>query len=566
MVLSTVWAQNYDPLGNVWLSALIALIPIVFFLVSLGVLGWKAHIAGGTTTLIAMVIAVAVFGMPVPAVVAAAIDGFLYGLWPIAWIIIAAVFLYKLSVNSGQFEIIRDSILSITADQRILVILVGFCFGAFLEGAAGFGAPVAITAALLVGIGLKPLYAAGLCMILNTAPVAFGALGIPIITAGQVSGVDPVLVGQMAGHQLPLMAFWLPLFVVFLMDGKRGVKETWPAAVVAGVTFAVTQFFSARYLGPQLPDITSAIVTLVVTALFLKKWQPSHVLTVEEAAAESGDTSAKTKLVEAKHHSAGEIVRAWSPFILLVIFIAIWTNAGFKAIFAAADPVKGTPAGPLASAVLKFNIPGLHEMVAQSEPIGSNLLSAVFKLDIINSTGTAIFLAALAGAAVYHMQGKMIAETLKETVSEMKWSVVSIGCVLAFAYVMNFSGMASTMALALSHTGHFFPFVAPIIGWIGVFLTGSDTSSNALFCNLQAITAQQIGVSDVLMVTVNTTGGVTGKMISPQSISIACAAVGMVGKEAQLLRFTLKYSIFFCLLICILTYLQAYHFTWMIPS
>ncbi len=558
MVLSTVWAQNYDPLGNVWLSALIALIPIVFFLVSLGVLGWKAHIAGGATTLIAMIIAVLAFGMPVPTVVAAGIDGFMYGLWPIAWIIIAAVFLYKLSVNSGQFEIIRDSILSITADQRILVILVGFCFGAFLEGAAGFGAPVAITAALLVGIGLKPLYAAGLCMILNTAPVAFGALGIPIITAGQVSGVDPVLVGQMAGHQLPLMAFWLPLFVVFLMDGKRGVKETWPAAVVAGVTFAVTQFFSARYLGPQLPDITSAIVTLIVTALFLKKWQPSHVLTVEEAAAESGEATAKTKLVEAKHHSAGEIVRAWAPFILLVLFIAVWTNPEFKKIFA--------PGGPLASAVLLFKVPGLHEMVSQSEPIGTNLLPAVFKLDIINSTGTAIFLAALAGSLVYHMQGKAVVGTLKETVVEMKWSVVSIGCVLAFAYVMNFSGMASTMALALSHTGTFFPFVAPLIGWIGVFLTGSDTSSNALFCNLQAITAQQIGVPDVLMVTVNTTGGVTGKMISPQSISIACAAVGMVGKEAQLLRFTLKYSIFFCLLICILTYLQAYHLTWMIPS
>lgn len=557
-MFGTVWVQNYDPFGNIWLSALVAIIPVIFFLVTLGVLRWKAHVAGFATATLATVLAIVAFGMPVTKALAAAFDGFLYGLWPIAWIIIAAVFLYKLSVNSGQFNIIRDSILSITEDQRILVILVGFCFGAFLEGAAGFGAPVAITAALLVGIGLKPLYAAGLCLIANTAPVAFGALGVPIITAAQVSNTDAHLIGQMAGHQLPLMAFWVPLFLVFLMDGKRGVKETWPAAMVAGISFAITQFLSATFLGPQLPDITSAIVSLVVTAIFLRFWQPSHVYTVEEAQREAGEEVSATALQDLKKHDLGTTVRAWSPFILLIIFVVIWTNKTFKALFAAE--------GPLAFTVLKFQIPGLHQQVQQAEPIGDALQNAVFTFNIISATGTAILFAALVTIPIYRMSGKMAMDTFKETLNEMKWSILNIGFVLGFAYVMNFSGMAVTMALALAKTGFLFPFFSPVIGWLGVFLTGSDTSSNALFCNLQAITANQVGVSDILTVTANTTGGVTGKMISPQSISIACAAVGMVGRESELLRFTVKYSIFFLLFIAILTMLQAYPLSWMIPG
>lgn len=562
-----VWIQNYDPFNSLVLSALVALIPIIFFLVTLGVLGWRAYVAGFATTLLAMVLAVVVFKMPVAQAVMSGVNGFLYGLWPIAWIIIAAVFLYKLSVNSGQFNVIRDSILSITADQRILVVLVGFCFGAFLEGAAGFGAPVAITAALLAGIGLRPLYAAGLCMIANTAPVAFGALGIPIITAGKVSDLDPHLIGQMAGHQLPFLSLVVPLFIVFLMDGKRGVKETWPAALVAGASFAVVQWASAAYLGPQLPDITSAIVSLIVTAAFLKVWQPSHVYTIEEAAKEAGEFD-ESKLVKFEKHSIGTIVRAWTPFLFLVVFVIIWTYDGFKALFKAE--------GPLASLVFQFKIPMLHELVAKTMPIVTedSVMPAIFKLDIISSTGTAILFAALLTIPVYGMSAKASMDTFTETLKEMKWSIVAIGCVLAFAYVMNFSGMAVTMALALAKTGSLFPFVAPLIGWIGVFLTGSDTSSNALFCNLQAVTANQVNASlanpieglDILLVASNTTGGVTGKMISPQSISIACAAVGLVGKESELLRFTLKYSFLFIAIIMLMTGLQAYVFPWMIPS
>lgn len=557
-MFGSVWVQNYDPFGNIWLSAAIALIPVIFFLVTLGVLRWKAHVAGFSTALLAGVLAVLAFGMPAGKAAVAAVNGFLYGMWPIAWIIIAAVFLYKLSVNSGQFDIIRDSILHITADQRILVILIGFCFGAFLEGAAGFGAPVAITAALLAGVGLNPLYAAGLCLIANTAPVAFGALGIPIITAGEVSGLDPHLIGQMAGHQLPFMAVLVPLFLVALMDGKRGVKEVWPAALVSGAAFAITQFLTATFLGPQLPDITSALVALAVTAIFLRFWQPSHVLTVEEAQREAGQEVSASALQDLQDHSVGAMVRAWSPFILLIVFVVIWTNKSFKGLFA--------DGGPLNWSVFLFEMPGLHQLVQQSDPIGNELVSAVFKFDIISSTGTAIFFAAIATVFVYAMSPKQAWDTFVETINEMKWSIINIGFVLAFAYIMNFSGMATTMAVALAATGPLFPFLSPVIGWIGVFLTGSDTSSNALFCNLQRITAEQIGFDPILTVAANTTGGVTGKMISPQSISIACAAVGMVGKESDLLRFTFKYSLLFLAFISILTGLQAYVLTGMIPG
>lgn len=578
-MVSAVWTQNFTPVGgSLWLSALVALIPIIFFLVTLGFLGWKAHVAGFATTVLAMILAVVAFGMPAQYAVMAGINGFLYGLWPISWIIITAVFLYKLSVNSGQFTIIRDSILSITADQRILVILVGFCFGAFLEGAAGFGAPVAITAALLAGIGLRPLYAAGLCMIANTAPVAFGALGIPIIVAGQVSKIDPHLVGQMAGHQLPFLSLIVPLFIVFVMDGKRGVKETWPAALVAGASFALVQWLSATFLGPQLPDITSAIVSLVVTSIFLKVWQPKHVYTVEEAAREAGDFD-ESKIIAFKRHNVGAVVRAWAPFILLVIFVIIWTNPSFKHLFDLADAKKNLPAGPMAWSVLTFKIPMLHNMVlapSLADPTAApKAMAAVFKWDIISATGTAILFAALLTIPVYGMKVSDAVKTFAETIKEMKWAIVAIGCVLGFAYVMNFSGLSVTMALALSKTGVLFPFVSPLIGWLGVFLTGSDTSSNALFCNLQAVTAEQLNNSVLanpvpnlqnLLVAANTTGGVTGKMISPQSISIACAAVGLAGKESELLRFTLKYSILFILIICLMTGLQAYVLPWMIAG
>jgi len=550
------WQQLYSPLGSLGLSALAAVIPIVFFFLALAVFRLKGHVAGSITLALSILVAIFAFQMPVDMAFAAAGYGFLYGLWPIAWIIVAAVFLYKLTVKSGQFEVIRSSVLSITDDQRLQVLLIGFCFGAFLEGAAGFGAPVAITAALLVGLGFNPLYAAGLCLIANTAPVAFGALGIPIIVAGQVTGIDAFHIGAMTGRQLPLLSLFVPFWLVFMMDGLRGVKETWPAALVAGLSFAVTQYFTSNFIGPELPDITSALASLICLTLFLKVWQPKR--SFAEAKASVGAAVVQPTGSQPSPYSFGEIFKAWSPFLILTVLVTIWTLKPFKAAFA--------PGGAMYNFVFNFAIPHLDQLVVKTAPIvtAPTAMPAVFKLDPISATGTAIFLSALISMAVLKINFKTGLTTFKETFWELRWPILSIGMVLAFAFVTNYSGMSSTMALVLAGTGAAFPFFSPFLGWLGVFLTGSDTSSNALFSSLQATTAHQIGVNDTLLVAANTSGGVTGKMISPQSIAVACAATGLVGKESDLFRFTVKHSLFFATIVGLITLVQAYWLTGML--
>ncbi|MBI0002412.1 lactate permease LctP family transporter [Bartonella sp. W8122] len=545
------WMQNYIPVGNIWLSALIAAIPIIFFFLALTLLRMKGHVAGTITVILSFLIAVFVYGMPIGPAVSSAIYGFFYGLWPIAWIIVGAVFLYKISVVTGDFNIVRHSILGITEDQRLQLILVGFAFGAFLEGAAGFGAPVAITAALLAGLGFRPLYAAGLCLIANTAPVAFGAMGIPIIVAGQVSNLDPFLLSQMAGRQLPFLSVFVPFLLVIIMDGWRGVRETWPAVLVGGGTFAIVQFLTSNYFGPELPDITAAIATLVVLPLFLRFWQPKRVFRFDESEAAPKE--------DVPHYSMGEIIKAWSPFIILTIFVMIWSIAPFKKLFA-----KG---GALESWVLSFDVSFLNNIIVKTAPIVATdaKISAVYKFDWFSATGTAIILAAIVSTFVLKMRPARAIGVFGMTLKELALPIYSIGIVLAFAFIANYSGLSSTLALALSHTGKSFTFFSPFLGWLGVFVTGSDTSSNALFGALQATTAHQIGVSDVLLVAVNSTGGVTGKMISPQSIAIACAAVGLVGKESDLFRYTVKYSLGLCAVAGIMTTLQGYVLSWMIP-
>lgn len=550
------WQQLYSPLGSLGLSALAAVIPIVFFFLALAVFRLKGHIAGSITLALSILVAIFAFQMPVDMAFASAGYGFLYGLWPIAWIIVAAVFLYKLTVKSGQFEVIRSSVLSITDDQRLQVLLIGFCFGAFLEGAAGFGAPVAITAALLVGLGFNPLYAAGLCLIANTAPVAFGALGIPIIVAGQVTGIDAFHIGAMTGRQLPLLSLFVPFWLVFMMDGLRGVKETWPAALVAGLSFAVTQYFTSNFIGPELPDITSALASLICLTLFLKVWQPKR--SFSEAKGSVGAAVVQPSGSQPSPYSFGEIFKAWSPFLILTVLVTIWTLKPFKAAFA--------PGGAMYNFVFNFAIPHLDQLVIKTAPIvaAPTAMPAVFKLDPISATGTAIFLSALISMAVLKINFKTGLTTFKETFWELRWPILSIGMVLAFAFVTNYSGMSSTMALVLAGTGAAFPFFSPFLGWLGVFLTGSDTSSNALFSSLQATTAHQIGVNDTLLVAANTSGGVTGKMISPQSIAVACAATGLVGKESDLFRFTVKHSLFFATIVGLITLIQAYWLTGML--
>ncbi|NFV79749.1 L-lactate permease [Magnetospirillum aberrantis] len=544
------WMQIYDPVGNLWLSSLVAALPIIFFFAALAVFRMKGHWAGTATVLIALAVAVFFYGMPAPMALASAGYGFLYGLWPIAWIIVAAVFLYKITVKTGQFDVIRASVVAITEDQRLQMLMVGFSFGAFLEGAAGFGAPVAITAALLVGLGFNPLYAAGLCLIANTAPVAFGAMGIPMIVAGKVTGLDAFKIGQMAGRQLPLLAMIVPFWIVAIMDGWRGIKECWPAILVAGGSFAIGVFFTSNFIGPELPDITSALISLVSLTLFLKVWKPKRIFRFKDVSEEE------------KHshdYSIGQVVKAWSPFLILTAVVTVWSLKGFKALFAKGGALSGT--------VLSFPIPGLDKMVTKGEPIvaKATALSAVYDLNLVSATGTAILLSALISMAVLRLSPAQGLKIFVETLNELKRPIYTIGTVLAFAFVANYSGLSSTLALLLAGTGAAFPFFSPILGWLGVFLTGSDTSSNALFCSLQATTAQQIGAPEVLMVAANTTGGVTGKMISPQSIAVACAAVGLVGKEANLFRFTVKHSIGFVVLIGLITLFQAYVTPWMVP-
>jgi len=549
------WQQLYDPAGNLWLSSLIALLPIAFFFVALAVLRMKGWLAGTITVAIALGVALLFYRMPLSQAFAAAGYGFVYGLWPIAWIILGAVFLYKVSVKTGQFDIIRASILSVTEDQRLQMLMVGFAFGAFLEGAAGFGAPVAITAALLVGLGFKPLYAAGLCLIVNTAPVAFGAMGIPIIVAGQVTGLDPFEIGQMAGRQLPFLTIIVLFWIMAIMDGWRGVKETWPAVLVAGGSFAIAQYLTSNFIGPELPDITASLTSLVCLTLFLRRWRPVRIFRFDtETSAE-----AAAQALEAPRYSTGQIVKAWSPFLILTAMVTIWSIAPFKALFAAG--------GALEHWVLKIPVPSLDQLVQKMPPIVPvpTGYEAVYKFDAVSATGTAIMLGAVIAIVLLKMRPAAALRTFGETANELKVPIYSIGMVLAFAFIANYSGLSATLALALAHTGKAFTFFSPFLGWLGVFLTGSDTSSNALFSALQATTAQQIGVSQVLLVAANTTGGVTGKMISPQSIAIACAAVGLAGKESDLFRFTVKHSLIFTVMVGIITTVQAYWLTWMIP-
>jgi len=555
--MQTLWQQNYDPAGNIWISALVALIPIVFFFLALTKLRLKGWQAGTVTVLLSLGVALFFYRMPVSAALASAVYGFFYGLWPIAWIIVAAVFLYKISVKTGQFDVIRSSILSVTPDQRLQLILVGFCFGAFLEGAAGFGAPVAITAALLVGLGFKPLYAAGLCLIANTAPVAFGAMGIPIIVAGQVSGVDAFAIGQMAGRQLPFMTVLVLFWLMAIMDGWRGVKETWPAVLVGGGSFAIVQFLTANFIGPELPDITSAIVSLVALTLFLKVWQPKRIFRFE---AEPGQPKAPAMPTNTTPLTAVAVLKAWSPFIVLTAMVTVWSIKPFKALFAAK--------GALAWTVINVPVPFLHNLVEKTPPVvaAATPYGAMYSLNWLSATGTAILIAAVITIAFTRFSPAKAVATLGETFKELAIPIYSIGMVLAFAFVANYSGLSATLALALAHTGQAFTFFSPFLGWIGVFLTGSDTSANALFAALQATTAQQLGLPQVLTVAANTTGGVTGKMISPQSIAIACAAVGLAGRESDLFRFTVKHSLVFAAIIGALTTLQAYVLPWMIPG
>ncbi len=536
------WTQLTDPLNNLLLSALVAAVPVIFIFTLL-IKKVKGYIASLLTVLLAILIAMLVYGMPLKLAAASALHGALYGLFPICWIIISAVFLFNVTVASGQFEIIKNFMASITPDRRLQAILIAFSFGAFLEGSAGFGAPVAISAAMLVGLGFNPLYAAGICLIANTAPVAFGSVGTPIIMASRVSDIPEMAISQMVGRTLPILSVVVPFYLVVIMSGFKRSMEVLPAILVSGISFAFFQWFAANYLGPMLPDVMAGIASILCLMIFLKYWKPKSIWHFREEPSPTIDT---------KHnYSNSEVFRAWSPFIIMTIFIVAW---GLQPVKDALNSI----------GIIKFDIPGLNGSILKSD--GSPLVIKPFEFNYLSAPGTAVLLATVISIPLIGMRYAEGIKIFWSTLKQLKFPVITIASVVGFAFIANNSGMSITMAMALASTGVFFPFFSPILGWLGVFLTGSDTSSNALFCKLQASTADTLGVDPVVTVSANASGGVTGKMISPQSIAIGAAAVGLVGKESELFRFTVKHSFIMLFIISVITCVQAYVTPWVIPE
>jgi lactate permease len=592
------WTQTYDPLASPVLSTLLAALPIVLLLGLLATGRVSAHLAALAGLLCAVLAAIFGFTPPEAAspgrggttawavtVLAAAGHGAAFGLFPIGWIVLAAIFLYSLTVETGQFEIVKQSVMSLSADRRIQALLIAFCFGAFIEGAAGFGTPVAISAALLMGAGFKPIQAAGLALIANTSPVAFGALGTPIITLADVTLPPDVSraewemrLSQMAGRQLPFFSLIVPVWLVATMGGWRAVRGVWPALAVCGGSFALVQFLVANYVGPALVDVAGGLLSLLALALFLLLWQPAP------------DPEFSGGTARLPHGTTpGTVLRAWVPWLLLSLFVFL---AGERHI---RDRLEGTKPFPWQSetaepvlkgiSVAEVTVPQLHERIRRTPPVVPEPLpgeeikpeKAVYRLNWLSATGTAIFLAAIFSAAWLRVAPHTFARTFLRTCVRMRWPLVTIACMLALAYVTRYSGMDATLGLAFTRTGWLYPLFAALLGWLGVALTGSDTSSNALFGSLQKITAEGLvrngvlpatvteGQAVVLLATANSTGGVMGKMIDAQSIVVSAAATQQPGQEGPILRFVFWHSIALAILMGLLVLVQAYLWTGVIP-
>lgn len=542
------WQMNVDPFGNIALSALVAAIPILFLFWALAIKHMKGHFAALGGTGLAVLIAVFVYGMPLELAGLATLYGGAFGLFPVCWIVITALFIYNMSVKTGQFEVIKNSLASISDDRRLQALLIAFSFGAFIEGAAGFGTPVAITSAMLAGLGFNPLYAAGICLLANTAPVAWGAIGIPIVVGGQVAGIPDFALSQMVGRTLPLVSIFIPFYLVVLMAGwKKGI-EVWPACLVSGGSFAIAQYFSANspLTAPLLPDLIASIASIICTVAFLKVWHPKESWHFDHEPKREG----KEKL----RYTGGQVFRAWAPFIILSLFVCAW---GIKPVNQALDQ--------MTKALFDFSFPiaGLDKMVI--DQVGK-AKPAVYKFNFFSAAGTAILFAWFFSIVVMGASLKTAGGVARDTLKTLQWPIVTIATILGFAYIMNFSGMAITLGYAVATTGVAFPFFAAILGWLGVFMTGSDTSTNALFGKLQAVTAEKLGIDPVIAMSANTCGGVCGKMISPQSISVATGSTGMVGRESEIFRFTFKHSIIMAALMGILHLLWAYVFPGIVPA
>ena len=563
------WNQNYDPMGHWWLSTLVAALPILVLLGLLAGLKVKAHLCAVAGAATAVVCAILVFKMPALLAVSSFFYGSAFGLLKIVWIVIAAVFLYDISVDTGQFEIMKQSVAAITPDRRLQLLLVAFCFGAFIEGCAGFGAPVAIAGAFMIGLGFKPFQAAALNLIANTAPVAWGAIGTPVHALASVTGLPESDLSAMIGRILPITAVIVPFWLVRAMVSWSETFEVLPAILVVGGSFAAMQWFWANHMDSNLVDIAAGVVSLVATMLFLRVWQPKRIWRFEDERQEDAAKVARNEV--AKHYTGGQTAKAWLPFAILSVLVLAWglltvklamnqaTTPAFKVIMPDGKPRPGA-AG--------WDWPYLHNKVFRTAPVVQKPAAegARFDFNWLTATGTGCFLAAIIAGLLLGLGPGKLLQIFGRTLVRLRFAIIAMTCMLGLGYVTRYSGMDAVLGLAFTRTGWFFPFFGTFIGWLGVALTGSDTSSNVLFGGLQKITAQQLNLSPILMCATNSAGGVMGKMIDAQSICIATAATNQVGNESSIFRFVFWHSVALAAIVGIIVMMYAYVFPQFIPS
>jgi lactate permease len=537
------WRQIYDPLSNAALSTLVAALPIVLLLGGLAFLRLRAHAAALLGLAAAVATSVIAFGMPAGMALRTAGLGAAYGLFPIGWIILNVIFLYDLTVEKGHFAVMRESLTGITRDRRLQLLLIAFSFGAFFEGAAGFGTPVAVTAAILIGLGFAPLAASGLSLIANTAPVAFGALGTPIVALAGVTGLDVRQLSAMVGRQLPFFSLLIPFWLVWAFCGLRKTREVWPALAVAGVSFAVPQFLISNYHGPWLAGVGAAVVSMAALVIFLLKWRPRTIF------GEEGDSRNEAAPAVPRRLSAGELLRAWMPWLVLSVFVFLWGIPQVKTLL---DGLS----------VVRFPVPGLDQLVSRVPPVVTRDTAepAVFTFNWLSFTGTGIFAAAVVSGLLMSFSPRRLLRAYGRTLKRVRFSLLTVAAMLSLGYVTRYSGLDATLGLAFARTGVLYPFFGTMLGWLGVALTGSDTSSNVLFGSLQRISAGQLGLSPILMASANSSGGVMGKMIDAQSIVVASTATGWHGHEGDILRYVFFHSLALAALMGLFVLLQAYVF------
>jgi lactate permease len=536
------WTQVYDPLGHWWLSTLVAAIPVLVLLGALALLRIKAHFAALLGLAASLAIAVGVFGMPLKMGAMAGIYGMCYGLFPIGWIILNVIFMYDLNCEAGRFKILQESLMGITQDRRLQLVLIAFAFGAFFEGAAGFGTPVAVTAAILIGLGFKPLQASGLSLIANTAPVAFGALGTPLVALAGVSGLNLLQLSGMAGRILPFFSVLVPFWLIWSFAGFDGMAEVWPAVLTAGVFFAIPQFLVSNFHGPWLVDVIASVCSMAAVTALLMVWHPKRIWGLE---GHEADRDARGK----HGYRTGEVVKAWTPWAILSVLVFVWGLPSAKAFL---DKIS----------IFKIPVSGLHNLILRMPPVvvKPTAEAAVFQLNWLSASGTGILIAAVISGFLMGFGPLQLMRQYGKTLYKVRFSLLTIAAMMSIGFMTRYSGLDATMGLAFARTGMLYPFFGTLLGWLGVALTGSDTSSNVLFGSLQKISAAQVGVSPILMCAANSCGGVMGKMIDAQSIVVASTATEWYGHEGDILRYVFFHSIALASLVGVLVFLQAYVF------